>query len=56
MYFAHDEIQDPVERPPVYQYVSADLPGCVMCYALALYVVVPGLVRSWRRRRGLLRG
>jgi hypothetical protein len=50
VYFAHDDIQAPVERPPVYQYVSADLPGCVMCYALALYVLVPGLVRSWRRR------
>jgi hypothetical protein len=54
VYFAPDDDQRPVERPPVIEYVSSGLPGCVMCYALALYVLVPGLVRSWRRR-GVLR-
>lgn len=51
IYFSRDEDnQAPVERPPVVQYVSADLPGCVMCYALALYLVLPRLLRPWRRR------
>jgi hypothetical protein len=49
VYFLHDEDQGNVERPPVVQYVSANLPGCVMCYALALYMLVPRLLR--RRRR-----
>jgi hypothetical protein len=49
LYFSHDESQAPVERPPIIQYVSADLPGCVMCYALALYLFVPPLIRRCRR-------
>ena len=51
VFFALDDVQAPVERPPIVHYVSADLPGCVMCYALALYVIIPRLVRPWRRRR-----
>jgi hypothetical protein len=50
VYFTRDENQAPVERPPIVQYVAADLPGGVMCYALALYVLLPRLVRRWRRR------
>jgi hypothetical protein len=49
VFFSRDEGQTPVERTPVVQYVSAGLPGCVMCYALALYMIVPRLLR---RRRG----
>ncbi|HKI32035.1 MAG TPA: DUF2330 domain-containing protein [Gemmataceae bacterium] len=50
LYFSHDDNQAPVERPPEIQYVSADLPGCVMCYALALYLFLPRLARRSRRR------
>jgi hypothetical protein len=49
VYFSRDEDQSHLERPPIYQYVSARLPGCVMCYALALYVIVPRLLRLRRR-------
>jgi Uncharacterized protein conserved in bacteria (DUF2330) len=48
VYFSLDEDQSTVERPPIVQYVSANLPGCVMCYALALYLFLPRLLR--RRR------
>jgi hypothetical protein len=50
VYFVRDENQAPVERPPTVQYVSSNLPGCVMCYALALYLFVPALLRRARRR------
>jgi hypothetical protein len=49
VYFWRDEDQSTLERPPVVQYVSARLPGCVMCYALALFMVVPRLLRLRRR-------
>lgn len=49
--FTRGENQKPVERPPVVQVVSADLPGCVMCYALALYVIVPRLLRRRRAKQ-----
>jgi hypothetical protein len=52
VYFAHDDNQSQVERPPIVQYVSTHLPGCVMCYALALYVLVPRLLRLRRRSPG----
>ncbi len=50
VYFSRDQEQDPVERPPIIQYVKAELPGDVMGCALALYILVPRLLRSWRRR------
>jgi hypothetical protein len=50
VYFVRSEDQRTVERAPHIRYVSAALPGCVMCYALAAYLVVPCLVRHWRRR------
>jgi hypothetical protein len=50
VYFALDQNQGAVERPPVIQYVSADVAGCVMCCVLALYILVPRLARAWRRR------
>jgi hypothetical protein len=50
VYFALDQNQDAVERPPTIQYVGADVAGCVMCCVLALYVLVPRLARVWRRR------
>jgi hypothetical protein len=49
VYFSRDEDQSKLERPPIIQYVSTHLPGCVMCYALALYVIVPRLRRLRRR-------
>jgi hypothetical protein len=50
LYFARDTNQAPVERPPVIQYVSTNLPGCVMCYALALYLFLPRFLRRRRAR------
>ncbi len=49
VYFAVDDNQAPVERPPIIQYVSANVSGGVMCFALAVYVFLPRLLR--RRRR-----
>jgi hypothetical protein len=49
VYFSLDDNQAPVERPPNIQYVSADLPVAVVLYGLALFVLVPRLLRSWRR-------
>jgi hypothetical protein len=49
VYFSRDEDQSQLERPPIVQYVSTHLPGCLMCYALALYMVVPRLLRLRRR-------
>jgi len=49
VYFSVDDNQATVERPPIIQYVSANMPGCVMCYALALYLFLPRLLRLRRR-------
>ncbi len=48
VYYSLDESQAPVERPPVIQYVSGPMPACMMWGALALYMLVPRLLR-WRR-------
>jgi hypothetical protein len=50
VYFARAADQDAVKRPPHIKYVSSAMPGCVMCWAVAAYLVIPCLVRQWRRR------
>jgi hypothetical protein len=52
VYFAPSADQSTVERPPHIIYVSRKVPDCIMCYALAAYMLVPWLVRSVRRKNG----
>jgi hypothetical protein len=47
--FSPAEKQDPIAPPPIIRYVSGSLPNCVMCYALAAYMLVPFLLRRARR-------
>jgi hypothetical protein len=49
VYFSRSDDQSPVERPPEVHYTSRSAPDCVFCYALAAYLLVPGLVRRLRR-------
>jgi hypothetical protein len=49
VYFSRSEDQGTLKREPHIRYVSSAVPGCVMCYALAAYMLVPCLVRHWRR-------
>lgn len=51
VYFSTSDDQKSVERPPHVKYVSSVLPECVFCYGLAACMVVPRLLRHWRRRR-----
>jgi hypothetical protein len=50
VYFSTSEDQGTVARPDHIQYVSSALPGCVMCYALAIYLLAPCFARQLRRR------
>jgi hypothetical protein len=51
VFFSPDADQTTVKRPPHVHYTSSSLPDCVMCYALAAYLVIPCLVRHCRRRK-----
>jgi hypothetical protein len=51
VYFAPSADQSTVEREPHIKYVSRKVPDCVMCYALAAYMVVPCLIRCVRRKK-----
>jgi len=51
VFFSRSDSQQPVERPPHIRYVSNPLPECIFCYATVAYLVVPSLVRRWRRSR-----
>jgi hypothetical protein len=50
LYFEPSADQAPVERPPHIQYVGVSRPD-VMSVALAVCLVVPPVLRAWRRRR-----
>jgi Uncharacterized protein conserved in bacteria (DUF2330) len=52
VYFSASEDQTTVERPPHIKYVGSRVPDCLMCYALAAYMLLPCLVRHARRKRG----
>ena len=52
VYFSADDNQAPVERPPIIQYVSANVSGGVMCFALAVYLFLPRLLRRRSRAQG----
>jgi hypothetical protein len=49
VYFSRSEDQTPVERPPHIRYVAAALPDGLCFYALAACLVLPRLVRGWKR-------
>lgn len=49
VYFSQSNDQDPVQRPPIIEYVSAPWPTDGMAYVLALAVVFPPLLRRLRR-------
>jgi hypothetical protein len=51
VYFSPSADQSTVEREPHIKYVSSKIPDCVMCYALAAYMIVPGLIRWVRRKK-----
>jgi hypothetical protein len=51
MYFAHATDQSPVKRPPIVEYVSASWPTDVMAYAIAAFVILPPVMRRFRRGR-----
>lgn len=51
VYFSTSKDQEPIEREPVVHYVYHSVPDCLMCYALAAYMLCPCLVRQWRRKR-----
>jgi hypothetical protein len=50
--FSVSEDQTTVERPRHVKYVRSRVPDCLMCYALAAYMLIPYLVRYARRKRG----
>lgn len=49
VYFSRSGDQDPVQRPPIIEYVSSPWPSDGMVYALAFVVAVPPLFRRLRR-------
>jgi hypothetical protein len=51
VYFSPAKEQTTVEREPHIKYVSSKVPDCIMCYALAAYMFVPGLIRYVRRKK-----
>lgn len=48
VYFSRDKDQSTIERPPHIQYVSENVPNCVMCYALVVCLFAPSLRRRLR--------
>ncbi|MFO0807914.1 MAG: DUF2330 domain-containing protein [Gemmataceae bacterium] len=50
VYFARDDNQNTVARPPIVHYVALPLPTDAAVYALAAVAIVPALVRRFRRR------
>jgi hypothetical protein len=50
VYFARAGDQNTVERPPIIEYVSTAFPSDGAVYALAAIVIVPVLIRRYRRR------
>jgi hypothetical protein len=51
VYFSRDTDQQQIKRPPIIQYVQANLPDDVSAYALAAVVILPPLMRRARRGR-----
>jgi hypothetical protein len=49
VYFSRSRDQDPVQRPPIIEYVSSPWPEDGMVYVLAATLVVPPLLRRFRR-------
>jgi hypothetical protein len=49
LYFARDEVQSDVRREPIIRFVAVR-PTDVTVYALAAVLIVPPIVRRWRRR------
>jgi hypothetical protein len=49
VYFSRSRDQDPVQRPPILEYVSSPWPADGMVYALAVALVAPPLLRRLRR-------
>ena len=50
LYFARDDVQTDVRREPIIRYVAAPWPTDITAYALAASLIVPPIVRRWRRR------
>lgn len=50
VYFSRNRVQNPVQRPPIIQYVSSPLPTDIWVYAVAVALVSPPLWRRVRRR------
>ncbi len=51
VYFARAAEQNPVKRPPIVEYTASPLPTDVTAYAIAGVLLLPPLLRRFRRGR-----
>ena len=50
LYFAIDETQNEARREPIIRFVASPWPSDITVYALAAVLIVPPIVRRWRRK------